>query len=138
MAGESPGTLFLKPTQLQITWPDGRQETYPLTKPVTLIGRSGGNDLDLPDEFKSISRQHLEIRRQAPAVYQLRDLESTNGVLVNGVRVTEAQLKRRLLDGFNFCNHSEAFYRLLELYFLKWVSGSRGANEIKNMSHPEF
>ena len=92
MAGESPGTLFLKPTQLQITWPDGRQETYPLTKPVTLIGRSGGNDLDLPDEFNSISRQHLEIRRKAPAVYQLRDLDSTNGVLVNGVQVTEVQL----------------------------------------------
>lgn len=35
--------------------------------------------------------------------------------------VTEAQLKRRLLDGFNFCNHSEAFYRLLELYFLNFL-----------------
>jgi len=59
----------------------------PLIADVVRIGRgSENNDIALPADFKSISRRHLEIRREAGR-YVLLDLESGNGVLVNGQKV---------------------------------------------------
>ena len=61
-------TLFLKPTQLILTMPDGERQVIPLLKEVVRIGRgTENNDIPLPQEFKSISRRHLEIRREAGA-----------------------------------------------------------------------
>src|ERR1043165_5100121 len=80
-------TLFLKPTQLTLTLPDGGRQAVPLLAEVMRIGRGAeNNDIPLPNELKSISRRHLEIRREAGG-YVLRDLGSGNGVYVNGQKV---------------------------------------------------
>jgi ABC-type multidrug transport system ATPase subunit len=85
------GTLFIKRTQLTITWPDGSRESFELGD-VTRIGRGPENSIAIPSQFQSISRQHLEIRRQEQG-YILEDLDSRNGVLVNGENVKESRLK---------------------------------------------
>jgi len=54
------------------------------------IGRELDNALRLADP--SISRHHAVIR-QGTGGYEIQDLQSSNGVLLNGVRVAAAQLK---------------------------------------------
>jgi ABC transport system ATP-binding/permease protein len=84
-------TVFIKRTQLMITWPDGVQEAIPLGD-ITRIGRDKGNSISIPDEYKSVSRQHIEIHRKGEGYY-LQDLNSQHGVLVNGEKVKEILLK---------------------------------------------
>lgn len=55
-------------------------------QPTILLGRVGA-DLTLTDP--KVSGLHCELRLQ-PEGYRLRDLESTNGTHVKGVRVVEA------------------------------------------------
>ena len=93
MTDDVKGTLFLRPTQLILTLPDGQRQVMPLLAEVVRIGRgSDGNDVVLPNEFKSISRRHLEIRRESGS-FVLLDLDSGNGVYVNGQKVDTVYLK---------------------------------------------
>ena len=93
MPEDIKGTLFLKPTQLIMTLPDGQRQVFPLLADVVRVGRgSENNDVALPNEFKSISRRHLEIRREVGS-YVLLDLDSGNGVYVNGHKVDTLYLK---------------------------------------------
>ncbi len=87
-------TFLLSRSLLVIVWPDGRRETYGLDQDTVRIGRGERqNDLALPDEFTSISRQHLELQR-VDSGYEIRDLGSANGVFVNGKRIdTRAALQ---------------------------------------------
>ena len=88
---EHQGTLFLKHTQIVIHWTDGRLETVRLGER-TRIGRGAtGNDVSVPDGNQSVSRQHLEIRREKDG-YRLIDLGSRNGILVNGVYAKDMYL----------------------------------------------
>lgn len=67
----------------------GMEEVFFLTKPVTVIGRSGDADLQLPDG--RVSRRHAEVHYE-DGVVLLIDLGSTNGTLVNGQPVSRHQL----------------------------------------------
>jgi hypothetical protein len=67
------------------------QDVHELVKDSTVIGRSRRCDVVLADP--NTSRQHAEVRRQAD-VYTLVDLESTNGVFVNGRPVRTAVLQQ--------------------------------------------
>ncbi|KAB2906578.1 MAG: FHA domain-containing protein [Kofleriaceae bacterium] len=61
-----------------------------LAQPAIVIGRAGGSaDLALNDQ--KVSGLHCELRLEAGG-YRLRDLSSTNGTYVRGVRVVEAWL----------------------------------------------
>ena len=73
-------------------WLEVGTTSYPLSRPVTRIGR--GTDSDLRIEDPGISRNHAELRREGGDVTVV-DLGSTNGVVVNGRRVQQA----RLADG---------------------------------------
>ena len=53
------------------------------------IGSSNHNDLTIQDS--TVSKRHCEIAVEQSG-YQIRDLESTNGTLVQGVRVSSAHL----------------------------------------------
>ncbi len=65
--------------------------TLPLDGPLR-IGRHSDNELVLPDS--TISRQHAEIAdRSGNGSFVLRDLDSRNGTIVNGVRITEHRLR---------------------------------------------
>jgi pSer/pThr/pTyr-binding forkhead associated (FHA) protein len=67
-------------------------ERIPLTKRVTSLGRSRERDVVVVDP--NVSRQHCEIRHVGYD-YFLIDLDSTNGVSVNGRPVT----RHALADG---------------------------------------
>lgn len=61
---------------------------YPLVRAISRLGR--GSDTDIRIEDPGASRNHCEIVLGQPAL--LRDLNSTNGTLVNGQKVTQAEL----------------------------------------------
>jgi hypothetical protein len=65
-------------------------EKYEITGPTVLIGRSKHADIVLPDP--NISRSHAEVRRQGND-YIVVDLDSTNGIEVNGRRVSTQTLQ---------------------------------------------
>jgi Protein of unknown function (DUF3662)/FHA domain len=65
------------------------QTRHEITKPVTVLGRSAGCDVRLSDP--NVSRRHAELRQQGTS-YWMVDLDSTNGVEVNGARVERAKL----------------------------------------------
>jgi ABC-type multidrug transport system ATPase subunit/pSer/pThr/pTyr-binding forkhead associated (FHA) protein len=93
MASVTSGTLFLKHTQIIIFLPDGTEKRITLVGTTIRIGRGiENNDVTLPTELRSISRRHLEIRFENGA-YRVYDLESGNGVWMNGQRVVNATLK---------------------------------------------
>lgn len=56
-----------------------------LDRAEVLVGRDPAADLVLEDT--GVSRRHLKIVRAGDGIYNLVDLDSTNGVHVNGVRV---------------------------------------------------
>jgi pSer/pThr/pTyr-binding forkhead associated (FHA) protein len=63
---------------------------YVLDGPTASIGRSKDADCVLDDP--NISRRHAELRRSSVGDWQVVDLGSTNGVKVNGRRVSSARL----------------------------------------------
>lgn len=80
--------------RLDVFWPDGRFETYPLEAESVSIGRSTGNTIALDTD--TISRYHLSITHEDDKVY-VTDLDSANGTFVDGVRLESN--KPRLLEG---------------------------------------
>jgi hypothetical protein len=66
---------------------EGRR--HDLAKDRTVIGRSRDTDIQISDP--SASRRHAEIRRDGGA-YWIVDLDSTNGLEVNGLRTRRARL----------------------------------------------
>ena len=76
------------PTELiTLSW-DGQQRTIDGRR--TLIGRSKECDVQLADP--NASRRHAELRREG-AAYWIIDLDSTNGLEVNGRRLKRAKLE---------------------------------------------
>lgn len=63
-----------------------------ITQDEFIIGRMPSCDLSLP--FSEVSRQHAKIRRlsQPPGRWTIEDLGSTNGTLINQVRISQPQL----------------------------------------------
>jgi pSer/pThr/pTyr-binding forkhead associated (FHA) protein len=67
----------------------GEQTSHDLVDETVTIGRSPGNSIRLEDA--SVSGRHIELRLAGESCY-LKDLNSTNGTLVNGAPVTSVQL----------------------------------------------
>lgn len=65
-------------------------EIYQLQSAETLIGRAPTNDLRFKDE--SMSREHAVILWE-DSVYTIEDLQSTNGIRVNGKKQRSAELE---------------------------------------------
>jgi len=63
---------------------------FPVTESVTSIGRDAGNAIQLPDS--EVSKRHAVIHAQGDK-WSIEDLNSTNGIKVNGTRVQRAELK---------------------------------------------
>lgn len=64
-------------------------QAFPLNKDVVLVGRESGCDLVLNQE--SVSARHAELR-VTPQGVMVKDLGSTNGTYVNGLKVSEKLL----------------------------------------------
>ncbi len=65
---------------------------YPLTKACTIIGRDRTADIALKDSL--VSRQHAAILYK-DNLFLLKDLESTNGTVLNGNMIQQAHLQNR-------------------------------------------
>ena len=76
-----------RPTHVR--WVSPRALVLPLSRRVQVVGREESCDLTL--DGVEISRRHAEFRVDGPVV-AVRDLDSRNGVLVNGVRRADAPL----------------------------------------------
>jgi DNA-binding response OmpR family regulator len=78
-----------------LLWMDGEEikGRWSLAEPLTTIGRWEDNDVVVDDRW--VSRNHARIRREGEQ-YVLEDLESRNGTLVNGRRITDQAV---LADG---------------------------------------
>jgi len=63
---------------------------FRLEQVIISVGRDDGNDIVIKDP--EISRYHLRLRRQASQGYAIEDLGSTNGTLVEGLRIAGLQL----------------------------------------------
>ena len=63
-------------------------QTIPLND-LNFIGREAANDISLADPF--ISRRHAKIERK-DSYFAIQDLQSQNGIYINGVRTKEAYL----------------------------------------------
>lgn len=70
--------------RFEIYWPDGPVESFVLSNEVIAIGRSTGNDLVV--DRNGVSRYHAKVTF-ADQKTELTDLESVNGVYVDGIRV---------------------------------------------------
>jgi pSer/pThr/pTyr-binding forkhead associated (FHA) protein len=70
--------------RLVISDNEGATTVVPLLRDEVTIGRKEGNTIRLTD--RNISRRHVQLARLG-GIYKLRDLDSYNGVLVNGKRV---------------------------------------------------
>ncbi|HLG18960.1 MAG TPA: sigma 54-interacting transcriptional regulator [Bdellovibrionota bacterium] len=88
-SGEQPTMLLLPKSKLIVIGPDGGSHDYVIDKGTISIGTSDGSDLRLNDE--TVSRNHAEIIKTKDG-YLLRDLGSTNGTFVGGLKVKEAYL----------------------------------------------
>lgn len=71
---------------LEFKTADGRVLTFALDKPALTLGRSGDNDLIVPDsvpEADTVSQHHAHFRHDQNDLI-VRDLDSRNGLTVNG------------------------------------------------------
>ncbi len=69
---------------------DGAEKNIPLSGPEIRLGRSGDNEVVLPDY--SVSRRHATLRPDG-GVWYVYDLKSTNGVQLNNADVQRAPLR---------------------------------------------
>jgi hypothetical protein len=69
---------------------NGQQVTMELPSPVTTVGRDAASDIQF--NIPTLSRTHFQIVYQN-GKYMVLDLGSTNGTLLNGSRVTSAELR---------------------------------------------
>ena len=76
------------PVHIQITDPNGQRHSRLLTGAPLSLGRSPDNDLSFPEDI-GLSRRHLVVE-QTGGAWQVRDLGSKNGTVVNDQRVTGA------------------------------------------------
>ncbi|GAB6100690.1 hypothetical protein JCM16358_25690 [Halanaerocella petrolearia] len=87
-------TIKIKPVArrkayLELLMPEKEERSFLLNSVETNIGRQPNNEIVISDP--SVSRVHAQIINKK-YYYLIRDLNSTNGVLVNGELVTEKQL----------------------------------------------
>jgi pSer/pThr/pTyr-binding forkhead associated (FHA) protein len=87
-----PGELSLEvtPHKLVQARGPGTPKTLPLGDHEVVLGRSPEADYQIPSPH--LSRRHASVRGVGPE-YHLKDLESRNGVFLNGVKISSAVLR---------------------------------------------
>lgn len=86
--------ILLRRYQIVVVSKDGNKRKYELgKKKVIRIGKRSDNEIVIAND-KTVSRNHAEIQCTDDNQYLLRDLNSTNGTLINGLKVKEAFLSQ--------------------------------------------
>lgn len=86
----SSGVLHLPQCKLLVTRGPQRGREYVFSSDVIRAGKASDNDVVLADE--TVSRGHFEILRDAKG-YLLRDLQSTNGTILDGAEIREGYIR---------------------------------------------
>ena len=86
--GARPRAIQLRTCRL-VSNPEGHRREYAFDGGIVRVGAMDDNDVVVTDE--TVSRYHCRIEQEEGG-YVVRDLGSTNGTFVNGVRVREAFL----------------------------------------------
>jgi DNA-binding NtrC family response regulator len=81
------GEILFERAILEVLEPSKRILT--ITRSVTAIGKSGGNDVVLEDDY--VSNFHCKIENRKGTFF-LKDLQSTNGTTLNGRKIIESPL----------------------------------------------
>jgi len=97
----------LRPRLLVIAGP-AKDSTIPLPDGEATLGRDPTNAVPVPDA--SVSRKHCLLRRDEDDRFQIKDLDSRNGTLVNGLAVKEQWLRH----GDEIATGDSVFLFLLE------------------------
>jgi pSer/pThr/pTyr-binding forkhead associated (FHA) protein len=84
-----------------LTLPGGQRREFTLSKANVAIGRAAANDIVLIDS--SVSRRHARIERRLQG-WEVVDLGSANGIVVNGVATARAWLKPNDVIGVGDCS----------------------------------
>ena len=73
---------------MKITFINGREagRTFEFVLPQITVGREDANDLRIPTE--GVSRYHARFKQELPGGWSIEDQGSTNGVKVNGERIS--------------------------------------------------
>lgn len=90
---ESRDLISLRKYQLVVLGRDNNRRKFELGKKKLIrIGKKSDNDIVVND--KTVSRNHVEIHLNDDNSYLLKDLNSTNGTTINGMKVKEAYLSQ--------------------------------------------
>jgi transcriptional regulator with GAF, ATPase, and Fis domain len=114
------GDPRLRPRLLVIAGPS-KDSTIPLPEGEATLGRDPANAVAVADA--SVSRKHCLLRREEDGRFQIKDLDSRNGTLVNGRAVKEQWLRH----GDEIATGDSAFLFLVE-----------EQNQAVPISHVEF
>src|ERR1700681_1820260 len=114
------GDARLRPRLLVIAGPL-KDTTIPLPEGESTLGRDTTNAVAVPDA--SVSRKHCLLRKDEDGRFQIKDLDSRNGTLVNGRAVKEQWLRH----GDEIATGDSAFLFLVE-----------EQNQAVHISHVEF
>jgi len=99
---EPAATMIYRPSPAEVEQPQEAEvvrevvtltvdgQPHELTKRRVLVGRSRECDIQLADP--NVSRRHAELRQEG-ATYWIVDLDSTNGIEVNGERTSRSKLE---------------------------------------------
>ena len=97
----------MRPRLLVIAGP-AKESTIPLPEGEATLGRDPANAVAVADA--SVSRKHCLLRREEDGRFQIKDLDSRNGTLVNGQAVKEQWLRH----GDEIATGDSVFLFLLE------------------------
>lgn len=86
---ETKDVVSLRKCQLRVLSGPDEKKKFDLNQKRTQLGKKEDNDIVLLDN--TVSRHHIAIEMTSDS-YLLKDLESTNGTYINGLKVKEAYL----------------------------------------------
>jgi hypothetical protein len=112
-SGTNPGASPASEALKHAIYPLVKGEYSTTSSKAFIIGRVDGNDMIMPDF--AISKKHASINMDSSSFY-LKDLDSTNGTLVNGTRLDKKPLKIHDKDVLSFARYEFTFLFPSSLY----------------------
>lgn len=112
-SGTNPGASPASEALQHAIYPLIKGEYSTTSSKAFIIGRVDGNDMIMPDF--AISKKHAMINLDSSSFY-LKDLGSTNGTFVNGIRLDKKSLKIHDQDVLSFARYEFTFLFPSSLY----------------------